>query len=670
MLRPINEVTRSTLVSKGKKGAHYRHEPNTNRWQAKSRCKVANTVKDYNKLDMDTLWKKDELTFDVRIEGESDNYFVTVKFSNVLQKIQDNIKRNKNKLDAKIVYQALLQILNSSDVKIDCSCIFPGTHISLLDGTKPTIEELLARYERGEDLWVYSVDSIGNFKPGHIDKVWITKTASKGISITLDNGKVIRTTPDHLYLTRLGTYKPAEELQVGESLMPLYIKEGKNGYDLIKLNSSNRYHSIYKLVADALKKDEIIEVKNYVKENPNIHVKYDVAIHHTDFNKHNNNPNNLNIMSGDDHWNYHNSLTFENKPIDIQEQIREKSRQAAIRRNANPTDEMIRCRNIFIKKGHDLSAIRNHDPESLKLQAELMSTTIKNYWKNLSAEERNRKSKQRSAQSKKSWNSGAFNTEKFHQARKACGHKQFTDLENQKKMQLGKIKKTLIYMIANKIELTEENFNNSKIKTCPKITKFFNSIDEATSYFELNHKITNIEYFEIEDTPVYDIKVANWHNFLVEDSVIVHNCPDFKYRFRVWATKQGYNAGESETRPAKITNPNDTLGSGCKHVLAVLNNADWLNKISSVIVNYANYCKDNMEYNYSRFIFPKLYGMTYNKAVQLTINDLDKDGNVSDTLASDEALLNLSNALGKVRGRIKKGSNKNPVADNAKTDDD
>lgn len=268
MLRQINEVTRSTLVSKGKKGAHYRHQPNTNRWQAKSNCKVANTVKDYNKLDMDTLWKKDELTFNVRVEGESDNYFVTVTFSNVLQKIQDNIKRNKNKLDAKIVYQALLQILNSSDVKIDCTC------------------------------------------------------------------------------------------------------------------------------------------------------------------------------------------------------------------------------------------------------------------------------------------------------------------------------------------------------------------------------------------------------------------KDFKYRFRVWATKQGYNAGQSETRPAKITNPNDNLGSGCKHVLAVLNNADWLNKISSVIVNYANYCKDNMEYNYSRFIFPKLYGMTYNKAVQLTINDLDKDGEVSNTLASDEELINLSNALGKIRGRIKKGSNKNPVAANAKTDDD
>ena len=139
-------------------------------------------------------------------------------------------------------------------------------------------------------------------------------------------------------------------------------------------------------------------------------------------------------------------------------------------------------------------------------------------------------------------------------------------------------------------------------------------------------------------------------------------CPDFKYRFKVWATKHGYNAGSAESREAKITNPNDELGSGCKHILCVLNNAEWLKKIASVINNYANYCKENTEYNYSRFIFPKIYGISYDKAVQMTIDDFDDKGDVKDTLESDEALINLANALGKVRGRIKKGSNKNPVA--------
>lgn len=147
-----------------------------------------------------------------------------------------------------------------------------------------------------------------------------------------------------------------------------------------------------------------------------------------------------------------------------------------------------------------------------------------------------------------------------------------------------------------------------------------------------------------------------------EDIKIDCTCPDFQYRFRVWATKNNYNAGTAENREAKITNPDDQLGAACKHILCVINNAEWLQKIASVINNYVNYCKDKMEYNYSRFIFPKIYGMSYDKAVQMTLDDYDDKGDIKDKLDSDEDLINLSNALGKVRGRIKKGSNKNPVA--------
>lgn len=157
------------------------------------------------------------------------------------------------------------------------------------------------------------------------------------------------------------------------------------------------------------------------------------------------------------------------------------------------------------------------------------------------------------------------------------------------------------------------------------------------------------------------------YNALIEalnssDVKVDCSCSDFQYRFKVWATRQNYNAGQPETREAKITNPRDNLGAACKHILCVLNNAEWLRQVSSVINNYINYCKDNMEYNYGRFIFPKIYGMSYEKATQLTIFDYDDAGEIKHTLDSDEALINLSNALGRIRGRIRKGSNKNPVA--------
>lgn len=139
-----------------------------------------------------------------------------------------------------------------------------------------------------------------------------------------------------------------------------------------------------------------------------------------------------------------------------------------------------------------------------------------------------------------------------------------------------------------------------------------------------------------------------------EDVKFNCSCPDYNYRLKYFASKNKYNQGKSETRPSNITNPDDTKGAACKHILAVLNNLEWLRKIASVINNYVNYYKDNLQYNYSRFIFPKLYGMSYNKAIQMTLDDYDETGNEVSDLKSDESLINLSNALGKVRGRFKK----------------
>ena len=158
---------------------------------------------------------------------------------------------------------------------------------------------------------------------------------------------------------------------------------------------------------------------------------------------------------------------------------------------------------------------------------------------------------------------------------------------------------------------------------------------------------------------IYDALIQAINN---GDVKISCNCPDYRYRIKYWNSESGDEAGEKETRKADHTNPNNSKGPACKHILAVLNNVEWLNKIASVINNYANYCKDNMQYNYSKYIFPKLYGMPYTKAVQMVLDDYDENGEIKDTLKSDEETINLSNALGKERGRFKKGSNKNPAS--------
>ncbi len=59
---------------------------------------------------------------------------------------------------------------------------------------------------------------------GKVKWVRVTKHNAKLLRITLDDGTVLRFTPEHRFLLRDGTYKEAKNLRVGESLMPCYEK--------------------------------------------------------------------------------------------------------------------------------------------------------------------------------------------------------------------------------------------------------------------------------------------------------------------------------------------------------------------------------------------------------------------------------------------------------------
>lgn len=124
-----------------------------------------------------------------------------------------------------------------------------------------------------------------------------------------------------------------------------------------------------------------------------------------------------------------------------------------------------------------------------------------------------------------------------------------------------------------------------------------------------------------------------------EDVYLSCTCKDWIYRFSHYATIDRYNAGIPEMRPNRFTwtNSQDDMGSACKHVNLVLSNTDWMMKIASVINNYIKWCKDNMGRNYADYIFPKVYGMPYNRAVQLSIFDDPEDNGL---LPSDQDTLN------------------------------
>jgi hypothetical protein len=135
-------------------------------------------------------------------------------------------------------------------------------------------------------------------------------------------------------------------------------------------------------------------------------------------------------------------------------------------------------------------------------------------------------------------------------------------------------------------------------------------------------------------------------------------CPDYKYRFAHWNIVNNVSVDDSASDPGPgrgIVNPKDDKGRGCKHVLLVLANGDWLMKVASVINNYIHYAEEKLQKPFLKLIFPKLYGYPAEEMVEQGLIDTEE------YLDSTTGLIDAINEYGKNRGKYKAGTNKNPV---------
>lgn len=134
------------------------------------------------------------------------------------------------------------------------------------------------------------------------------------------------------------------------------------------------------------------------------------------------------------------------------------------------------------------------------------------------------------------------------------------------------------------------------------------------------------------------------------DVLIGCSCPDFYYRFGYWATRNKIvSNGNEQNIPSDKTNPNDTLGAGCKHILLVLNNTTWIIKVASVINNYIKYMQDHYEKLYAKVIYPAIYKQEYKDEYQLTLDDTNK-------LDTDKDTIDRSNIHASKRGQFQAGN--------------
>lgn len=126
-------------------------------------------------------------------------------------------------------------------------------------------------------------------------------------------------------------------------------------------------------------------------------------------------------------------------------------------------------------------------------------------------------------------------------------------------------------------------------------------------------------------------------------------CADFQYRHSYWASKNNLIVGDKELRPSDETNPDNSMGPACKHIMLVLSNSKWVVKLASVIYNYINYIEKHYKKLYADVIYPAVYGKKYEEPVQLSVFDKDE-------LDTDSDTIDASNKYARDKNKFKPGN--------------
>ena len=119
----MHEDTRTMLVSKSRNvGSYIDQSRGKNRFERKKLSKIAKTVKQYNQIDMNKFFKDDILEVKIPVQGETDQYTVSVRLSGIVSEIAKNIKNNQNKFEYRTVIQAITKVFNTGNVYVKCNC--------------------------------------------------------------------------------------------------------------------------------------------------------------------------------------------------------------------------------------------------------------------------------------------------------------------------------------------------------------------------------------------------------------------------------------------------------------------------------------------------------------------------------------------------------------------
>jgi DNA gyrase subunit B len=436
-------------------------------------------------------------------------------------------------------------------------CFSAQTLVSLTDTRSLSFLELIAEQEAGKQNFCYTIDQNGQVAIGEIKNVRRTKESAKVVKVTLDNGEEIICTPDHKFMLRDGSYKPAERLTQEDSLMPLYRKLSdkteKNitidGYEMV-WNAKSDYWIFTHILAD-----DFNLRKSLYPKGEGIQTR-----HHVDFNKLNNDPTNILRMTREDHFALHQKmLEFGLHRPDVKEKSAKVKQTPEFRAKMSERMKEPETRQILSEQAKAQWQDENYkefmtakwkefyetNDEYRQENNRQLNKAQQEYWASeenrLAQAERTSKFYEENPQAKEQLSKIAKEQWKDQDLiawRKKETSKQWTDeFRTKRKAALDKTyySKTLSALKQIEVEngkVDVEKYQKRRLELKDKSLLRFDKFCER--YFEgdasrvsetvanYNHRIVKIEKLS-ERIDVYDLEVPNTHNFALASGIFVHN---------------------------------------------------------------------------------------------------------------------------------------------------
>ena len=407
-------------------------------------------------------------------------------------------------------YGAFDRMSRYSDFSEMEACVAGDTLIATPNGYS-TIEELSKKYGENDTFVVYAYDHAkGQIVPA-LGKQARKTTTAHAVKITFDSGKSLILTPDHRCMKRDGTYSEAQDLRIGDSMMPFYRKDlfsetkkdDGDGYRFVytmngkKSKLGNGWVSEHRLIAEWIAAREISN---------------DEHVYHVNFKKWDNRPENLKIMSAADHLAYHTKIINGKKwSVDNSEWIEKfKETHSKFMKDNNPATR------------HDISF------ELILNLCELHGFNLHKLSKRLDCDER--------VIYRRLNNKGFLNFSQF-----ACAYQPGWSPDGHKNegVKNPRYDHTLTFQKicdAYSSGMTSSDLFAKLETTWPKINKRlkdngFSTWSQFSESYE-NHKVASVEDFGVID--LFDLTVDGYKNYAT-DSIMVHNTPEIASALDIYA---------------------------------------------------------------------------------------------------------------------------------------